>query len=439
MAFIDSIKPYAGTIGLALIRQATTLLSGFILVGMLTGLYGKETFGSFALYQAIFAYLLIPALMGFDKLIIYRISDRKSAPDGAIHGAALLRKLKKISLIVFVCLDLPLVTLLLLMPPSAQNTAFWVCVFSLNTALQAMGALFTALFQANKEASTALAISIASNILRLICLAAIYYLSPDLPYAVIAYLILPNLLSLLAFEGFLRLRHSPAEHATLKRRDLAYSGKLMLLKLTHGGLEKVDLLMVGAMLGTLAAADYALAARLAMIVPIGNMLMVPLFGPRLRYAVACETPGAVRTEFATNTNIATAAGLGILCIYFVSGPSILNLFGDYGHNASLLSLLSLAFFNRVAVGPVGRALYLMGHPGYSLVSNLILLLGIVASNVLLIRAYGIFGAAIGTFICLVVQNLADHAFFYYKMKYSLLGTGRILCLLILNCLFLVFL
>ena len=438
MAFIDSIKPYAGTVGLSAIRQGTTLLSGFILIRALTGLYGKETFGNFALYQAIFAYLLIPTLMGFDKLIIYRVAGQKSAPDGTIHGMDLVGELKKISLFVFICLDLPLVAQLLLIPPtSVNNSFFWICIFSINTALNALGALYTALFQANKEASTALSIGILSNLLRLLCLASIYFLGPKCSYAIISYLLLPNLLSVFTFEGFLRRRSPTSEPVSLNRRDIIYSIKLMLLRLTHSGLEKVDLVMVGAMLGTLAAADYALAARLALIVPLGNMLMEPLFGPRLRYAIANKTADSVREEFTLNMNVATGIGLGILSIYFASSPYLLNFFGDYGHNATLLSLLSLAFFNRVAAGPIGRALYLMGHPGYSLISNLILLLAIIASNILFIRIYGVIGAAIGTFVCIFVQNLTDHVFFFFKMKYSLLGIRRILFILIVNCMVLV--
>lgn len=438
MAFIDSIRPYTGTVCLSAIRQGTALLSGFILIRALTVHYGKETFGNFAFYQAVFAYLLIPTLMGFDKLIIYRASGQKSAPDGSIHGMDLARQLKKISLFIFICLDLPLVALLLLIPPtSANDSFFWICIFSINTALNALGTLYTALLQSNKEASTALSIGILSNFLRLLCLASIYLIGPKCSYAIISYLLLPNLFSLITFGGILRRRGQASEPISLNRRDIIYSVKLMLLRLTHSGLEKVDLVMVGAMLGALSAADYALAARLALIVPLGNILMEPLFGPRLRYAIANKTSGSVREEFTLNMNVATGVGLGVCSIYFATGTDLLNFFGDYGHNATLLSLLSLAFFNRVAAGPTGRTLYLMGHPGYSLISNLILLLAIIVSNILFIRAYGAFGAAIGTFICIFVQNLADHIFFYLKMKYSLLSLRRILFILIVNCMVLV--
>jgi O-antigen/teichoic acid export membrane protein len=181
----------------------------------------------------------------------------------------------------------------------------------------------------------------------------------------------------------------------------------MLTKIAHSGLEKTDLIMIGILLGAVSSAEYAVAAKLATVIPIGNTLLAPLFGPRIKYQFERSGREKFRDEYLMACHFATLLSVVVFLPYLVFGPTILGFFGDFESSYQILLVLGLAYLTRTAFGSSGRTLYLIGFSSYTLVSNILVLACVVISNYILINLMGIIGAALGTHACFLIQNIAD--------------------------------
>ena len=179
-----------------------------------------------------------------------------------------------------------------------------------------------------------------------------------------------------------------------------YSGFLYLMS-------RVDILMVGALIGTENAGLYSVASQVAALVVFGLHAVTSIAAPVISELHEAED----RIKLRRVLKLASAASLGVAVVgaiaLFVLGPWVLRAFGpEFPAAYRALCILCVGMLAYATIG-LGNALMNMTNhhrpaavvAGIALVSN-------IAFNALLIPRYGIEGAAIATASATVLSNLA---------------------------------
>lgn len=409
---------YKKIIRWSLAEQAITMLAGFFSISLINNLFGKDTYGEMVFFQSIFAYILILATLGFDKTIVFKLSHYSESKT-KLFGKNLLLSTQRYSFIFLALAELLFVGAWHIFSEGRfSNEYFWIILFGFNAFLSVTIVLYTAYFQANKFSDFALKIQVINSSLKILILIIFYFINFDSFIYFFVYIIFPATISIIQFI-IIDKKHSENSQDAIDqptKKDISYSVKLMLTQFVYQGIEKIDLIMVGIYLSATFVAEYSVAAKLAILILLGNNLLSPLFSPRMKFAIANKSEEDTIKEYNFNKYFSTFFSLFFIVVFLLFGKKILLLFGDYERGYNLLIMLSLAFFNQNAFGPNGRFLMLRGYASLTLVTTIITLAMLLILNVILIPKMGAIGAAFGTFIAIISLNIMLQVYIFVKEK-----------------------
>ncbi len=223
---------------------------------------------------------------------------------------------------------------------------------------------------------------------------------------VLTNVVLTVLTGLVAFR-YLRSKFDGAAVATETRVWLSCSVSLLIVAIVQVVNLRLDVLMIGAMLGMKEAGIYAAAAQLAGLTTLGlvgvNMIAAPMIAEL--HAKRCRD---AFQRYLTNASwMITLITIPLAIFLICAGQWLLGLFGsDFTAGYSALGILVIGHAVSALAGPVGFLAILTGHQregawilGIAAGMNMVL-------NVVLIPRYGLHGAAIATGVTTIVWNLA---------------------------------
>jgi O-antigen/teichoic acid export membrane protein len=168
----------------------------------------------------------------------------------------------------------------------------------------------------------------------------------------------------------------------------------------------LDVLMLGVLADDAAVGRYRAASRGADLALIANGLAVQVLGPMLSKALAQDKKALAQSLISQSA--AVSGGLGVLiCGALILFPTLyLGLFGaDFQAAAPALQILAAAQAVSLLSGPVAMILVMLGREKMVLMVSLSSLALNFTLNFLLIPIWGIEGAAIATFIAVVMVKL----------------------------------
>lgn len=109
-------------------------------------------------------------------------------------------------------------------------------------------------------------------------------------------------------------------------------------------------------------------------------------------------------------------------IYLVAGKAILGLWGnEFSQAYSILIVLSFGQLIKIGTGPVAQLLIMTGHHKENTYITVAFMVVNIVLNILLIKYYGLMGAAIAAFITIVGTNIARLIVSIRKTKISILS------------------
>jgi O-antigen/teichoic acid export membrane protein len=172
-------------------------------------------------------------------------------------------------------------------------------------------------------------------------------------------------------------------------------------------LQRLDILLVGAMRGAAAAAVYTAATRLVVVGQMATQSVWYAVQPHLEMLVASDDVDDARSLYRISTTWIIALTWPVFLLALVAAPEITALFGHgYSSGAGSMAVLAGAMLVSGACGIVDVVLITVGKTTSSL-ANTAVALGInVALDLALIPELGVLGAAIGWAVAIVVRNLA---------------------------------
>jgi O-antigen/teichoic acid export membrane protein len=171
-------------------------------------------------------------------------------------------------------------------------------------------------------------------------------------------------------------------------------------------LKRIDIILVGVILGTTEAGIYAVASKIAQLVTFGlkssNVMAAPLFAGYY----------AINDKKALQSTVTIAAIFATIWCLFIGGGLIafremgMRLFGEiFVSGSTVLIILCIGNFGNALTGPAGILLDLTGHQDITAKITTVIVVVNVFFSAPAIFFFGINGAAIVTATLIILKNL----------------------------------
>ncbi|MFB6226063.1 MAG: flippase [Candidatus Paceibacteria bacterium] len=195
---------------------------------------------------------------------------------------------------------------------------------------------------------------------------------------------------------------------TLFRRPVAnYSLFLMLSGLSQILLFKVDRIMLGIYVSKSKIGIYNVAAVLASQIVVFLGGFNSLFSPRISKYYQQGRVEDIQALHTSTTKWILICALSIVGIYSYTPKFYMSLFGhEFTSGWHIMIVLSLAQLVNAAVGLSGYVLNLTNNYKIELLNSLAVTITNIILNFLLIRKWGVLGAAVATSISLFLMNIS---------------------------------
>ncbi|MGI8532184.1 MAG: polysaccharide biosynthesis C-terminal domain-containing protein [Geodermatophilaceae bacterium] len=194
-------------------------------------------------------------------------------------------------------------------------------------------------------------------------------------------------------------------------------------------LQRLDIVLVAAMLGPVSAAVYTAASRVLVAGQLSNQAISNAVQARLGELLARDDVAAANTAYRASTAWLVLLNWPLYLLLALFAPMVLRVFGpEYDGGTSVVIILSGAMLLASACGMVNLVLVTAGRTTWNL-GNAVLALGInIAANLILIPVLGIAGAAIAWALAIVVSNVVALAQIYFTKGLHPFGRGTLIAM-----------
>lgn len=199
----------------------------------------------------------------------------------------------------------------------------------------------------------------------------------------------------------------PGGTAALAKRFWSYTAPRALAQVCQVALQRVDIILIAALLSPAHASIYLAATRFLIVGQLGTQAIQQVLQPQLArlFADSDGNRAVIHSVFTTATAWLMALAWPTYIVSALTAPLWLQVFGPgYGGGQSVVLVLALTMLVATACGPVDTVLLMAGRSVASLANNAAALIVNLALNVALIPAFGLLGAALAWSAALLVRN-----------------------------------
>ena len=410
---ITSSKLFKGSAGIIVLRVISGGLS-FVISLILARLLGAKGYGIYAYSLAWIGFLFVPAVLGFDRLLVRDISVYKTRSDWSLmrgliqfsQQASASFSLIIVGVAVFISMGLGINS-----DPIFMHTFFFALILlPLSVLITLKQSILRGL---EKVILGHVPEMLIKPFLLFVCLLLIYIfgfkenLSPRIA---IAFTIFASLISFCVIHTILKRELPNQIHHTSPVYNIKQWIKSALPLSLIGGLlvinSQTDIIMLGAIKGAKMAGIYSIAnafsGLITFILISVNAALAPLIASL--YAEGNMLQLQHKVTISARLIILLSLPIGIILIFF--GKVFLSIYGaDFIGGLSSLRILCIGQLVNASAGSVGLLLIMTGYEmdsawgiGFGAVSNVIF-------NFLLIPSFGIEGAAVATASSMVMWNI----------------------------------
>jgi O-antigen/teichoic acid export membrane protein len=192
------------------------------------------------------------------------------------------------------------------------------------------------------------------------------------------------------------------------------------------GVDKLDIILVGALASARAAGLYAAGTRLLIAGTMASVAVGQALGPMISRHFAARARDDARAAYQSAAAWVTVVAWPIYLSLIVNGEIILRIFGpEYAAASAPVAIVAGALLVASFVGPVDLVLLMGGRSLSSLVNIAAALSTNVVLNVLLVPRFGITGAGMAWASSLLVVNLMALAQVWRSLSLHPFGAGSL--------------
>jgi O-antigen/teichoic acid export membrane protein len=353
----------AKNLGFGAFSRITALGSQFVFLILLGKFLEKSTFGDFMIVFALVRVLSSGLGTGLATLIVYHISRSASVErEISLHRSILLLGLVISGLLSTGMAVFAQNIALLFGKPSLAPWLVEMAPFLLFSTLLTIS--IGALDGRGKITHSITALEFFPNILRLICvplLIPLGLITEGLAPVMAVSVMLPWL-----YIAFPLLKKTNAGFAKLTAWDLQYSGKLTLHSFAAMQMQGIDMLVVGWLFPSSVAADYAIASRVAALIPFFQQIIVKTFMTKAGKAIHDQNLEGLQTEIdrsrLLSVILVTLTAIAAMICY----PILTFFMNKFGGSIPILALLAAGAIYRSYFPGADALIRISGHANFSL-------------------------------------------------------------------------
>lgn len=207
-----------------------------------------------------------------------------------------------------------------------------------------------------------------------------------------------------------RRRHASTadvHHAELRREFWRFSGPRALASVGQVTMQRLDIILVAAITGPVAAAVYTAATRFVVVGQMANRAISTAVQPRLSEALARHDVTTTNLLYRVSTGWLMLLTWPLYLSLIIYGERLLSVFGrGYQAGHVVLVLLASSMLLSTGCGMVDMVLNMGGRTTWNLANVMLALTVNLGLDLWLIPGHGILGAAIGWAAAIAVSNLA---------------------------------
>lgn len=202
-----------------------------------------------------------------------------------------------------------------------------------------------------------------------------------------------------------------------------YTGPRGIAAVAQLTLQRLDIVLVAALLGPREAAVYTAATRFVVLGQLGSQAVSLAVQPKFSELLANHDLAATQRVYRTSTAWVIAVTWPIHLLVGALAPIILLLFGKgYDEGTWVVVILAGSMLVATGCGMVTMLLVMAGRTTANLINVVVALGANLALNVVLIPRWGIVGAAVAWAIAIVLSNLLP--LFQIRVSLGLQPFGR---------------
>lgn len=328
-----------GNVGFGAFSRLFSLGSQFVVLILLGKLLAKSDFGDFMIVFALTRVLSTGLGTGLATLLVYHIA-RHATLDREV---SLHRTVVCTGMLLAIVLAVAMAVFSTAIAgwfgkPTLASWITWMAPFMVFSTLLTISA--GALDGRGLITRSIFAVEFVPNLIRLVVLPPLLLLQSD-HFAIAAVMVASVALPWLGIASKLLTRPT-AGFAPLTAWDLQYIGKLTLHSFGAMQMQGIDMLVVGWLFTSDAAADYAIASRVAALIPFFQTIVVKTFMTRAGSAIHREDHEALQFEIdrsrAISTILVTLTAIAALGAY----PAFLLFMGKFNGSLPLLAALAVS-------------------------------------------------------------------------------------------------
>jgi O-antigen/teichoic acid export membrane protein len=430
------IKQYLSGGSAGLVNKIITPLAGILTLSLLTRILNAEYFGALQ-YLKSWILVLIPLLsLGQQRTLLYKVAGIPEIKyfDKSLYGKGLYVKVIFIQIATFITISAIAYSTLNFTNYITANHAihFWLIPISVLLLFRSLIESTNLWLQSNQKVFYSQLLSGFTPLLTAFFLSIIYFLSPNPTKVGIAIVVAP-IITFFLFLIYCNKHIIYFSPRTLTKDEFRYGLKVIGTKMVHVMNQRIDILMLGMLMGTKPTGPYSIAITLSIFSNLGNDILNPVFTPRLRKFIANYNSNSAKKEIDYTRSASFLFGLLYLLALLIFKDIILFLIGIDSNTEiiNVLLILTSAHVITHAFGPVGRFLSLSGYSGTTLFFSVFSVSTAFFANIILIPSLNMIGAAIGTITALTTVNLVMLIYIYYKWKVNLSSSMEIFMVLFL--------
>lgn len=223
------------------------------------------------------------------------------------------------------------------------------------------------------------------------------------------------------------IRIRGGERVLMVKELLAFSIPLFAASALTYLMIQMDTLMLGYFVPSDQLGFYNAAYLLSSVLPIFLMSVSTIYMPVASGLVARENNLELKNVYRSTTKWLFLFTLPLFLTFFLFPSQIMGLAfgGGYPTAAQALQLLCLGDFVHTLLGPNGMTLIAYGHSRILMIAAAIATVVNITLNALLIPRWGITGAAIASFIALILVNILISGYLYIRYRIHPFGASYI--------------
>ena len=395
----ESKKYFINTIAL-FFEKVFKLFLGFFVIVLLTRYLGPEKFGLLSYVQAYVSIGVAIAALGLDQIVTREIVKKPEARDSVLGTTFCITLLSSAIVILF--------SISLAYFSEDKETAILISILSFTILFATFGFLIDAYFQAKVLSKYAVYSNTVVNILSSFIKIYLILIKVDLIYFIYA-LLLDGIFMTIGYIYIYKAQNLSIKDwrfdKELARRLIKLSLPLVFIAITAYIYTRTDLIMIKHILGNKVAGEYAAALRVSeLFFFIPSVIAMSIF-PKI---VSLKDKNYHHYLNLLENLYRVVFWLGLIVAISISffSQGIVNLlFGDsYIKSAQILRILSFSIIFISINAVFVKFLYAENYEKKYLYKNLLGVIVNISLNYLLIKSYGVIGAAYATLITLFVIN-----------------------------------